>query len=33
VSAFRQRLTGAEGGEVLVPYLLLERFAFTGRTA
>ncbi len=33
VSAFRQRLAGEEGSSALVPYLLLERFAFTGRTS
>jgi predicted Zn-dependent protease len=33
VSAFRQRLAGEEGGGILVPYLLLERFTFTGRTS
>jgi PmbA protein len=32
VSSYRQRLSG-EGSGVLVPYLLLERFTFTGRTS
>jgi predicted Zn-dependent protease len=33
VSAYRQQLMGEEGGGTLVPYLLLERFTFTGRTS
>ena len=32
VSAMRKLLAGEEGGSALVPYLLLERFTFTGRT-